>query len=191
MIIPTTLKDLAKNPLEKEYKATFVTIASAELAAIKFAVSASFPVDKETLKPIQNPGVSFNRPVETFSLLKGATIDPAVNGYWEVSGARAVFIHKEPLTVGRTYTVTLPKTVADLAGAGLEKRFQLRLYRQGFRRRRQGEYRQGTTGRPVRGNGFRRLPVRRRRPLRRRVPPELPPVRRIRRRSNPRPSSWT
>lgn len=120
LIIPTTLKDLAKNPLEKEYKATFVTVASAELAAIKFAVSATFPMDTETLKPIQNPGVSFNRPVETFSLLKAATIDPAINGYWEVSGARAVFIHKEPLVVGKTYTVTLPKTVADLAGAGLE-----------------------------------------------------------------------
>jgi hypothetical protein len=123
LIIPTTLKDLAKNPLEKEYKATFVTIAAAELASIKFAVAASFPGDKESIKPVQNPGVSFNRPVEVFSVLKGATIDPAVNGYWEVSGARAVFIHKEPLAVGKTYTVTLPKTVADLAGAGLESAY--------------------------------------------------------------------
>jgi hypothetical protein len=123
LIIPTTLKDLAKNPLEKEYKATFVTIAAADLAAIKFAVAASSPADKESIKPIQNPGVSFNRPVEVFSLLKGASIDPAVNGYWEVSGARAVFIHKEPLTVGKTYTVTLPKTVSDLAGAGLESAY--------------------------------------------------------------------
>ncbi|MEO6098684.1 MAG: Ig-like domain-containing protein [Fibrobacteria bacterium] len=123
LIIPTTLKDLAKNPLEKEYKATFVTIAAADLAAIKFAVAASFPADKESIKPVQNPGVSFNRPVEIFSVLKGATIDPVVNGYWEVSGARAVFIHKEPLAVGKTYTVTLPKTVADLAGAGLESAY--------------------------------------------------------------------
>ncbi|MDQ3000617.1 MAG: Ig-like domain-containing protein [Fibrobacterota bacterium] len=119
LIMPTTLKDLAKNPLEKEYKATFVTIAAAELAAIKFAVVASFPAHNETMKPIQNPGVSFNRPVEVFSVLKGAKIEPAVNGYWEISGARAVFIHKEPLSVGTKYTVTLPTTVADLAGAGL------------------------------------------------------------------------
>ncbi|MDB5103066.1 MAG: hypothetical protein JWP91_755 [Fibrobacteres bacterium] len=123
LIIPTTMKDLAKNPLEKEYKATFVTVLSADLAAIKFAVAATFPADKETIKPIQNPGVSFNRPVEVFSILKNATISPAINGYWEVSGARAVFIHKEPLVVGQTYTITLPTTVADLAAAGLETAF--------------------------------------------------------------------
>ena len=120
LIIPTSLKDLAKNPLEKEYKATFVTVAAAKLAAIKFAVTASSPADKESIKPIQNPGISFNRPVEVFSVLKGATIDPAIKVYWEISGARAVFIHKEPLMVGTTYTVTLPQTVSDLNGAGLE-----------------------------------------------------------------------
>ncbi|MDB5050432.1 MAG: hypothetical protein JWO30_3503 [Fibrobacteres bacterium] len=119
LILPTTLKDLAKNPLEKEYKATFVTAAAAELAAVKFAVVSTVPGDKESIKPIQNPGVSFNRPVETFSLLKGATIVPAVTGYWEVSGARAVFIHKEPLAVGTTYTVSIPVSVTDLSGQAL------------------------------------------------------------------------
>ncbi len=123
LIIPTGLKDLAKNPLDKEYKATFVTVAAAELAAIKFAVVASVPADKETIKPIQNPGVSFNRPVEAFSLIKFAKIEPAVTGYWEVSGARAVFIHKDALTVGTTYTLTLPATVTDQAGAGLASDF--------------------------------------------------------------------
>lgn len=120
LVIPVTLKDLAKNPLEKEYKATFVPVAAAALAAVKFAVTSTLPADKESLKPIQNPAVSFNRPVETFSLLKGASIDPAVTGYWEVSGARAVFIHKEPLAVGKTYTVKLPASVTDLSGQGLE-----------------------------------------------------------------------
>lgn len=119
LILPTTLKDLAKNPLEKEYKATFVTVAAADLDKIDFQVASTFPADKETLKPIQNPGVSFNRPVDAFSVLKNASISPAVTGYWEVNGARAVFIHKEPLTVGSTYTVSLPVGVTDLAGKAL------------------------------------------------------------------------
>jgi hypothetical protein len=119
LIIPTGLKDLAKNPLDKVYKATFVTVAAAELSAVPFSVSSSSPADKESIKPIQNPGVSFNRPVQTFSIIKNAKIEPAVTGYWEVSGARAVFIHKEPFAIGTTYTVTLPSTVTDLADAGL------------------------------------------------------------------------
>jgi len=62
LILPTTLKDLAKNPLEKEYKATFVTAAAADLDKVDFQVASTSPADKDTLKPIQNPGVSFNRP---------------------------------------------------------------------------------------------------------------------------------
>ena len=123
LILPTTLKDLAKNPLEKEYKATFVTVAAAELDKVDFQVASTFPADKETLKPIQNPGISFNRPVDAFSVLKHAAISPAVIGYWEVNGARAVFIHKEPLAVGKTYTVSLPIGVADLAGKALASAF--------------------------------------------------------------------
>jgi hypothetical protein len=119
LIIPVSLKDLAKNPLEKEYKATFMTVAASELAAVKFAVTATSPADKESIKPIQNPAVSFNRPVGIFSLLKGAKIDPPVTGYWEVSGARAMFIHKDPFVVGKSYTVTIPAGVADLAGQEL------------------------------------------------------------------------
>lgn len=119
LILPTTLKDLAKNPLEKEYKATFVTVAAAELDKVDFQVASTFPADKETLKPIQNPGISFNRPVDAFTVLKYASLSPAVTGYWEVNGARAVFIHKEPLAVGKTYTVSLPTGVTDLAGKAL------------------------------------------------------------------------
>ncbi|MBW8889494.1 MAG: Ig-like domain-containing protein [Fibrobacteres bacterium] len=120
LILPTTLKDLAKNPLEKEYKATFVTAAAADLDKVDFQVASTFPADKDTLKPIQNPGVSFNRPVEVFSVLKNASISPAVTGYWEVNGARANFIHKDPLEVGKTYTVSLPVSVLDLSGKALK-----------------------------------------------------------------------
>ncbi len=121
LIIPVNMKDLAKNPLDKEYKATFVTVAGASLAAVPFAVTSTFPEKSGSIKPIQNPGVSFSRPVEAFSILKNAKIEPAVTGYFEVSGARAVFIHKLPLTVGKTYTITLPVTVMDLAGSALAK----------------------------------------------------------------------
>ncbi len=119
LIMPVSLKDLAKNPLEKEYKATFVTVATATLASVPFTVTATFPEDKGELKPIQNPGISFSRPVEAFSILKGAKIEPAVTGYFEISGARAVFIHKDPLVIGTTYKITLPVTVTDLAGSAL------------------------------------------------------------------------
>ena len=87
---------------------------------LDFAVASTFPADGESIKPIQNPGVSFNRPVDAFSLLKNASIEPAVTGYWEVNGARVVFIHKQPLEVGKTYTVKVPVTVTDLAGQALK-----------------------------------------------------------------------
>ncbi len=119
LIIPVSVKDLAKNALEKAYKATFVTVSAKTLAAVPFAVGSTSPADKETLKPIQNPAVSFNRPVENFSVLKAATISPAITGYWEVNGARVSFIHKDPLVVGKTYTVTLPKSIQDLSGQTL------------------------------------------------------------------------
>ncbi len=123
LILPTTLKDLAKNPLEKEYKATFVTAAAADLDKVDFQVTSTSPADKDTLKPIQNPGVSFNRPVEVFSILKNAAISPAVTGYWEVNGARANFIHRDPLAVGKTYTISLPTGVVDLTGKALKSAF--------------------------------------------------------------------
>ena len=121
LIMPVSLKDLAKNPLEKGYKATFVTVASAALASVPFSVTATFPEDKGEIKPIQNPGMSFSRPAEAFSILKNAKIEPAVTGYFEVNGARAVFIHKDPFTIGKTYTLTVPITVLDLSGAALTK----------------------------------------------------------------------
>ena len=121
LVMPVGLKDLAKNPLEKQYKATFLTVAAATLASIPFSVTATFPEDKGEVKPIQNPGVSFSRPVEAFSILKNAKIDPPVIGYFEISGARAVFIHKDPLAVGKTYTITMPVSVLDLAGTALAK----------------------------------------------------------------------
>ena len=119
VILPTTLKDLAKNPLEKEFRATFVTVKAADLASVGFALSNTFPADKETIKPIQNPSVSFNRPVDAVTLLKGASIDPEITGYWEISGPRAVFIHKLPLAIGKTYTVKMPATITDLSGQAL------------------------------------------------------------------------
>jgi hypothetical protein len=132
IVIPTTLKDLAKNPLEKAYKATFVTAKASDLAKVRFAVASTFPAPGDTLKPSQNPSVSFNRPVDVFSLMKNARVSPATVGFWEVSGYRAVFVHKNPLAVGTSYTVTLPTTVTDLAGQGLERdtsfRFEVKNY---------------------------------------------------------------
>ncbi|HLP43030.1 MAG TPA: Ig-like domain-containing protein, partial [Fibrobacteria bacterium] len=120
IIIPVGIKDLAKNPLESKFLATFVPVKAEELKAIPFGVAATFPAkdgDKSgSLKPIQNPAISFNRPVDVFSIVKGATIEPAHVGFWEVSGARASFVHKTPFEVGRTYTVTLPAEIKDLAG---------------------------------------------------------------------------
>lgn len=121
IILPVSLKDLAKNTLTKEFKATFVTVAAKALADVPFSVTSTIPEDKGSLKPIQNPGVSFSRPVEAFSILKNAKIEPAVTGYFEISGARAVFIHKDPFVVGKTYTVTFPNTVTDLSGQALAK----------------------------------------------------------------------
>jgi hypothetical protein len=126
IIIPATLKDLAKNPLESQFKATFAPVDPKELESVKFAVAATFPENEGGLKPIQNPGLSFNRPVDVFSVVKGATIDPAVTGFWEVIGPRAVFIHKNPLEVGKTYTVSLPDSVKDLTGAKLGEAFSFK-----------------------------------------------------------------
>lgn len=123
IVIPVSLKDLAKNNLESQYKATFAPVAAADIEAVAFDVAATFPADKGSLKPIQNPGISFNRPVDVFSVVKGATISPAVTGFWEVTGARAVFVHKAPLEVGKTYTVSLPIEVKDLSGKAIPKAF--------------------------------------------------------------------
>lgn len=132
IIIPATLKDLAKNPLESQFKATFAPVDPQEIEAVKFAVAATFPEDEGGLKPIQNPGISFNRPVDVFSVVRGARIEPPVAGFWEVIGPRAVFVHKDPLEVGRTYTVSLPDSVKDLTGARLGGPFSYRFTVKGF-----------------------------------------------------------
>lgn len=121
IIIPVTCKDLAKNPLEKQFAATFVTAKAEELAKVAFSISATTPANGESIKPIQNPGVAFNRPVDVFSIMKHATISPEIVGFWEVAGARATFVHKDPLKVGETYTITLTTAIKDLAGAGIAK----------------------------------------------------------------------
>lgn len=121
VIIPVSCKDLAKNPLEKQFAATFVTAKAEELAKVGFSVAAIIPANGESIKPIQNPGVAFNRPVDVFSIMKNAKISPEVIGFWEVAGSRATYVHKDPLKVGETYTVTLPTTIKDLSGAGLPK----------------------------------------------------------------------
>ena len=38
-------------------------------------------------------------------------MDPKVEGYWEVTGAKLTFIHKDPFVVGATYSVAVPDTV--------------------------------------------------------------------------------
>lgn len=126
VIIPVACKDLAKNPLDKQFGATFVTAKTEDLAKIDFAVSATTPNDGDGIKPIQNPAISFNRPVDVFSIMKEVSIAPNVVGFWEVSGARATFVHKDPFKVGETYTIKIPVTVKDLGGTGLKEASSLK-----------------------------------------------------------------
>ena len=124
VVIPTSLKDLAKNPLEKEYRAVFQAVSGATIADQAFTVSSTYPADKETLKPTQNPLINFSRPPQIFSALNSIVIDPKVEGYWEVTGSKLSFVHKEPFQVGTTYTVGIPDTLVDLSGMKLDKVFR-------------------------------------------------------------------
>jgi len=132
IVIPVSCKDLAKNPLEKTYGATFLTVAADELDEVEFAGAATFPADEGKAKPIQNPTVSFNRPVDVFTVMKNASISPNAVGFWEVAGARATFIHKEPLKIGETYTIKMPVSVKDLAGKPLSKEYSFQFSVQDF-----------------------------------------------------------
>src|SRR5688500_191733 len=44
IILPTSLKDLAKNPLEKEYRAAFDVVSEADVADRPFTVASTFPL---------------------------------------------------------------------------------------------------------------------------------------------------
>ncbi|MDB5049236.1 MAG: hypothetical protein JWO30_2307 [Fibrobacteres bacterium] len=126
IIIPTSLKDLAKNPLEKEYRAVFQAVAESQVSDQPFTVGSTFPVDQETLKPTQNPLINFSRPPQVFSALNSIVMDPKVEGYWEVTGSKLTFVHKEPFLVGATYTVAVPDTLTDLGGKKLDKVFRFK-----------------------------------------------------------------
>lgn len=125
IIIPTSLKDLAKNPLEKEYKAVFEAASDVKVADLSFTVSSTFPTEKEFLKPTQNPQISFSRPPQVFSVLNAVTLDPKVEGYWEVTGAKISFVHKTPFKVGTSYTISVPDTLSDLNGKHLDNTFKV------------------------------------------------------------------
>lgn len=121
LILPTSLKDLAKNPLEKEYRAAFDVVSEAEVAGQPFTVASTFPLEKEDLKPTQNPCIQFSKPPQVLSALATIQVSPATEGYWEVQGNRLTFVHKDPLKVGQTYTVFIPDSVTDLTGMKLGK----------------------------------------------------------------------
>jgi hypothetical protein len=121
LILPTSLKDLAKNPLEKEYRAAFDAVPESQVADIPFTVSSTFPLEKESLKPSENPHVAFSRPPQLASALRSIVMAPETEGYWELKGSRLSFVHKEPLKVGTAYEVLIPDTVADLSGKRLGK----------------------------------------------------------------------
>jgi hypothetical protein len=124
VVIPTSLKDLARNPMEKEYKAVFEAVSDTKVADLAFSVSSTFPADKETLKPTQNPQITFTRPPQIFSAIGSIAMDPKIEGYWEVTGATLTFVHKQPFTVGTAYTVAVPDTVTDVSGKRLDKLFR-------------------------------------------------------------------
>lgn len=115
LVLPTSLKDLAKNPLEKEYRAVFQA-ASASEAGQAFAVASTFPADKEGLKPSQNPQIAFTRPPQVFSALGSIVIEPKAEGYWEVTGSKLTFVHKDPFPIGTAYKIGIPDSLIDLAG---------------------------------------------------------------------------
>ncbi len=121
LVLPTSLKDLAKNPLEKEYRAVFQAVAATDDQV--FSVSSTYPADKEAIKPTQSPSISFSRPPQVFSAINSIVLDPKVDGYWEITGSKLNFVHKEPFVVGTTYKLGIPDTVIDLGGKKLDKTF--------------------------------------------------------------------
>jgi hypothetical protein len=121
LILPASLKDLAKNPLEKEYRAAFDAVPESQVADIPFTVASTFPLEKESLKPAENPHIAFSRPPQLATALRSIVMAPATEGYWELKGSRLSFVHKEPLQVGTSYEVLIPDTVADLSGKRLGK----------------------------------------------------------------------
>ncbi len=121
IIIPISMKDLAKNPLRREYRAQFDAVSDDQSAAQAFAVSSTFPAEKDSLKPTQNPTITFTHPPQIFSAINSIAMDPKIEGYWEVTGSRITFIHKTPFTIGTNYTIALPDTLLDLGGNRLDK----------------------------------------------------------------------
>lgn len=124
LILPTSLKDLGKNPLEKEYRAGFDVVTEAEAAGKAFAISSTFPLEREAIKPTQNPHIHFSAPPQVLSALSTIEVDPKTEGYWEASGSKLTFIHKDPLKVGTSYNVMVPDSVTDLSGKKLGKVFR-------------------------------------------------------------------
>jgi hypothetical protein len=122
LVLPTSLKDLAKNPLEKEYRAVFQAVSGSE-ADQPFAVASTFPADQESLKPAQNPQIAFTHPPQVFSALSSIVIEPKVEGYWEVTGSKLTFVHKGPFPIGTAYKIGVPDTLIDLGGQKLGKTY--------------------------------------------------------------------
>ncbi|NET16580.1 MAG: hypothetical protein F6K08_29065, partial [Okeania sp. SIO1H6] len=113
--IPSSLKDLAKNPLDAKYTASFVPVSAAQALAEDFKIAKTRPADKDTIKPTQNPTLILNRPVRIFSAFKAIDMTPEVKGHWVVQGSKIIFQHKHPLPEG-DYKVTIADSLTDLHG---------------------------------------------------------------------------
>lgn len=123
VVLPVSVKDLAKNPLEKEYHAAFDAVAEKDLSAKPFAVTSTFPQDKESLKPSQNFQIDFTAPPQVFSAQGAIAVTPVTEGYWEANGSRLTFVHKAPLTPGAAYTIVLADSLTDVSGRRLGRTF--------------------------------------------------------------------
>ncbi len=130
LIIPTSLKDLARNALEEKFKATFVTIERKNLKP--FSIQETYPSHNGKIKPMQNPALIFNRPVDVFSILKGVKFNPEIKGIWEILGNKAVYKHKDPLKVNGKYTLSLSAGVQDLLKNKLDSSISFTFNVEGF-----------------------------------------------------------
>ena len=117
IVLPTSLKDLARNALEQKFKVTFVPVEATKLG--EFKILETSPINDGSIKPQQTPTIIFNRPVEIFSVLSAVSFDPAVPGVWEILGSKAIFKPKAALVSGSSYTLNIAATARDLNGMEL------------------------------------------------------------------------
>ncbi len=122
--VPTTVTDIAGNPLATAFTSTFATVAAPPVDTTPPTVTAVAPANSATSIAVGAlPTVTFSEPVTALTAITLAVDGGAAVATSKTLAGNTVTITPAALVAGTTYRITVPVTVTDIAGNPLATTF--------------------------------------------------------------------